>query len=561
MNNGIEDLGVFMRPKKFKLNTIHKSTTCGACYNLLNKRTRPLLYKGITALGSKSFNSNVNTPLEIEFGSSKINTKFHSSPKRIHKLPKNINSLVAKEDSQEIDKLHTTLKSITLENKKLKQLSIEIMNNIHQNSEIASTVHSFYQNLVLPDKEQSVSRLEEYIQDLKTKIIDLTKTNNELRKENTRLKIIMMRYRKLATENLSEQNSSNHITKPRHESTIKSSAQGFDDKYFTTKFIRENAYLDMIANSFKRISKANTIRTLISIFYQELSILLNTCKVGIYIIDPNLQSIYKKEKGLVQAMLVNKMIIEYALNKNNVMLPFFTSIEMAKGILRTSNTISIPIMGLRNNELYLVLQIESRSLLKTQEDKEVWVKNEIVLRILSAYVGVLVDSFLHTLELESKGETQAGLLKFCSEISGERRQQYLINKIENELGGFLNFEGVSVLHFESGKLFTLQKLKSDSGRLIVDGFSELPLTLGLTGRALKEKKTIISCYSNNDITYDSKIDNILKLKQVNDMMVVPLFVSERSGSVLNKTNKELVGVLQLLNYLPGNITKINNVLH
>lgn len=186
-----------------------------------------------------------------------------------------------------------------------------------------------------------------------------------------------------------------------------------------------------------------------------------------------------------------------------------------------------------------------------------------MLRILSAYVGVIIDSLVHTFEYENKGAMQANLLKFCCDISGERKQQYLISKIEEELGACLSFEAVSVLHFEDGKLFTLKKLRNDSNQLMICGFSELPLALGLTGKALREKQPVVSTRGSGDVHYDSKTDNLLKLKQLDNIMIVPLFVPRESGTVLvvKKEKLELVGALQLLNYLPGDITKANMVIH
>ena len=84
------------------------------------------------------------------------------------------------------------------------------------------------------------------------------------------------------------------------------------------------------------------------------------------------------------------------------------------------------------------------------------------------------------------------LLTFCCDICGERKQQYLAKAVETELASFLNFEKASLLNYEDGKLFTIKRIINDTGMLLVNGFNELPIALGLTVKALAEKRTIIS---------------------------------------------------------------------
>ena len=169
---------------------------------------------------------------------------------------------------------------------------------------------------------------------------------------------------------------------------------------------------------------------------------------------------------------------------------------------------------------------------------------------------------MNSFELDAEEEMQAQLLKFCNKICGERAQQYLTVAIEKHLPNCLNFENACVLFFEQGKLFTTRCEKDDEERLLVQRFIELPRTLGLTGKCLQERAMVVSTYGKSDTLFNSQVDNILKLKRLENIMIIPLFVDHRNGRVLyNDKSKdmELVGILHLINYKMGDITKIEEV--
>jgi monoamine oxidase len=251
--------------------------------------------------------------------------------KQEHNLPKQLlNDLP--NNKEEIGKLQIALENISLENKKLKLLYSnqgKIMYEQQRNCSAGSTVHSFYQNMVLPESEQNIAILKNNIEELKAKIANLKELNTKLQKENDKLKVINARYKGLVY------NQSNaHDVKGRrlyldsrgvtwkfrrgtlqHEEDANSLIRN-ESITTGTKLIKDNAHLDLISNSLQHIAKASSIRVLIEILYQELDILLNRHKVGIFIMNPELQVMYRKDKGRSQIITVKKCIIELALHKD-----------------------------------------------------------------------------------------------------------------------------------------------------------------------------------------------------------------------------------------------------
>ena len=175
------------------------------------------------------------------------------------------------------------------------------------------------------------------------------------------------------------------------------------------------------------------------------------------------------------------------------------------------------------------------------------------------YSSIILEKCLNNFDISCEKLKILHLLKFCNEVCGERGHQYLVTKIEDNLAECLEFEKVCVLNYEGGRLFSLKRMKNDMGEILVQGLTELPLAVGITGKALTERATITSVYGKTDIFYDEQIDNILKLRHLENIMVIPLLVSHRKGKIINykdSTELELVGALQLIN---GDLNNINKV--
>eukprot|EP01022_Parablepharisma_sp_SALTPOND_P021576 TRINITY_DN4284_c5_g1_i1.p2 TRINITY_DN4284_c5_g1~~TRINITY_DN4284_c5_g1_i1.p2 ORF type:complete len:451 (+),score=42.32 TRINITY_DN4284_c5_g1_i1:1633-2985(+) len=320
--------------------------------------------------------------------------KSATLPLNRKKLFGKANKTVIKEfspdNAKEIEELRTTLQSVTIENEKLRRLSKEIMLDHHQKREMASTVHSFYQNVVLADTEQNVTLLKSTIDDLKSKIAELITKNLQLQEENKKLKVTALRYRELAMSQIPNKSQKpleeaspdrlfNYLAK--RESTDKSpemsrfrpTANASEDSGSVVgnsiaagiKASKENVHLEMIYTSLKRISKTGSLKALIEALYRELAILLKVHKVGVFIIDPNLRKLYQKEQGIVQTMYVGKTNIDLALNSsvNYFIKPAFGSCAAAKNSIRNNEAIVISVTGSRaklGSELYLAVQLENK---------------------------------------------------------------------------------------------------------------------------------------------------------------------------------------------------------
>ncbi len=79
-----------------------------------------------------------------------------------------------------------------------------------------------------------------------------------------------------------------------------------------------------------------------------------------------------------------------------------------------------------------------------------------------------------------------------------------------------------------------------------------PKTLGLTGEAIAHNKTIISRRGQHETGYNAQTDNAARLKNIQNMMIMPLTVPSSHGDV------DVVGVLHLLNF-DGDIAKCETV--
>ncbi len=88
---------------------------------------------------------------------------------------------------------------------------------------------------------------------------------------------------------------------------------------------------------------------------------------------------------------------------------------------------------------------------------------------------------------------------------------------------------------------------------------EVPKQLGLTGRAIAEGRTVVSSMGSSEVEYSGQIDNAAKAKRVDSMVILPLVVSTHKKDHLKSKGRELVGVLQLLNYKGGDIARIDKV--
>jgi len=182
------------------------------------------------------------------------------------------------------------------------------------------------------------------------------------------------------------------------------------------------------------------------------------------------------------------------------------------------------------------------------------------LSTIAACIGVTIDRILNTFKINKEQELQNNLLTFCNKICGVRDQKYLSIAIEESLADCLDFENACALFVQDKRLFTMRCFKNDYGEYLAEGFIELPSTVGLTGEAIKSKQKVCSVYGKNDALYNSQVDNILKLKRIENLLIIPLYIgNEEVICKADKRTPELVGVLHLMNYKLGDIRKMEKV--
>lgn len=182
------------------------------------------------------------------------------------------------------------------------------------------------------------------------------------------------------------------------------------------------------------------------------------------------------------------------------------------------------------------------------------------MEVMCLCAGIAIDRILNTVEIKKEQELQDYLLQFCNKICGVRDQKYLSIAIEQSLAQCLDFESACALFVQDKRLFTMRCFKNDHGEYLAEGFIELPSTVGLTGEAIKKQQKVASAFGKNDALYNSQVDNILKLKRIENLLIVPLFVGDEA--VICKADKkvpELVGVLHLVNYKCGDVKKVQEV--
>lgn len=272
--------------------------------------------------------------------------------------------------AREMGELQRTLKTVASENARLRQLSAEMMKEQQKHLETPSTIHSFYQNVVLPENEANIKCLKEKIKMLKMRLINAMTENEKLVRENERLKKAVSRYRGLACDQSRERKQDRSFIKditPRKSFIQTASNRATaEDLSAALKFSKENLRLDIILCSLKKLSKAHTVKQLIEQLYSEMAILVKSCRIGVFLINRDIQELYYREQGLVQSTTMSKHVVDFVVNGNRSysMQPVFSSVTGFKDVVRSEEAIAIPIVYARYGrrpELYMAVQLEFRN--------------------------------------------------------------------------------------------------------------------------------------------------------------------------------------------------------
>lgn len=274
-------------------------------------------------------------------------------------------------DGRDVDRLQTTLETVARQNLRLKQLSTEIMLDQRQNREMTSTVHSFYQNVVIPESEGNIALLEEEVRSYKLEVAKLSACCGRMKKEIANLNRIIAHYQEL------------EFAKPQVKAfaqgkviMIKGTKSKSPSKAESSKDIaaKDHIHMDSVLNSLRRISKSTTTRILIETLYKELEVLFKGCRSGIFIVHPGLQRLHQKENGSSKPITLENFMVALAANgkTQSAMRPIFTTLGMTKDLIRTNEAITIPIIcqnSKSGKEVYMVIQLEGFKLKLTHESE------------------------------------------------------------------------------------------------------------------------------------------------------------------------------------------------
>ena len=538
-------------PKSFKRNLTIKGKTPSP-----NKLKSLTSCKYINYISNKRSNINTKTLL--------LNNFSHNSSHTIRC------GGTIHEKTNNIEELQKLLKKVLSENARLKKVNKEILISPLTDKETANDVHSLHKKVVIPDNEKNMNELEKEVKTLNLKLNDVIIKNTKLLNENKKLKASINRYREymatrvnIISKKLIKDLSNNSMVDSKKASLLNESDSLISSKHIEAS--KGNIYLDMMYGALKRISNARSIYKLIKTLYQEIKVLLRLHKIGIFIIDPNLIRQYNKEQGRVQTILVSGNLIALAITDqlSYIIKPTFIISGNLKSTIRSNNTIVVPINGRKSkieSNLYLVVQIEDTMIHKDANsiyENEIWVRNEMVLKILCTHAEILINELATPIELNNEQKQQSNLLKFCSDICGERDQYKFVAVVEENLAACLNFEKSCILPSENEKLFMMNSRRDENNVLIVEGMTEMPLDLGITGYCMKHKEIVIASKPSKHPLYSIQVDNALKLGKLESLMVIPLLVDQDALS--KKAEVEVVGVLHLINYQYGDISKVNMV--
>jgi len=252
--------------------------------------------------------------------------------------------------AKDVNQLKTMLETTVQENQKLKQLNKEIMFDKSHSRQMASTVHSFYQNVILTENKHNLNELKDTIEELREQLTELSIDNQRLKKENKKLKASLANYKRLV-----------------NKLSVDNILMCKDSMQVTTKCeLNVPDTLDSLHNLLKKISNTLTISELIKVLYRDMDKLVEGNKVGVFIVEQKLRILYAKEQGRVELVTAGTYTVDFAIPPTFfLMKPAFIP---CKTIKKSVSALSIPILGI-NSELYLLIQIES----ERKMEKEMWV--------------------------------------------------------------------------------------------------------------------------------------------------------------------------------------------
>ena len=274
--------------------------------------------------------------------------------------------------------------------------------------------------------------------------------------------------------------------------------------------------LDMINNCISAIGKWKSLNNLFDLFKQKIKLLLNADVVHIIISDEMLLEVFKsEEKGYLQPHKLDSKTLFRALenrkgiNKktgetgdedfNN---PIFNTFEESYKGIRHKLQLCASIkkvfqgpktIGIQNKyPMYCIVQVERK---RNENRRHFTILEQQILENINNLMTSTITRIQYSYMQNKRVTRVMDMMRTFREITMERNHVKIYNKILNYVPSLLNVEKVGVFFVDPGDqslIYTITDYETSSeGIPYITEIAKYPASLGLTGKAISTKKTII----------------------------------------------------------------------
>lgn len=162
------------------------------------------------------------------------------------------------------------------------------------------------------------------------------------------------------------------------------------------------------------------------------------------------------------------------------------------------------------------------------------------IRLLLSAFGDRCKQFYFKQQISTQQDRVRNVLDACRIFLAQRTHQELQYELYRLIPETFGFESCGVLFYEptSGQLFMIDSVEDlRTSNVTAENMVRVPPDVGLTGIAVKAKKTMVFNNVPDQNTYSADIDNPRHI-DVRDLLVCPFFNKDRLSGVLQLTNKK-----------------------
>ncbi|CDW90975.1 UNKNOWN [Stylonychia lemnae] len=415
-------------------------------------------------------------------------------------------------------------------------------------------IHNFYQNL--------------FVSQLKEEVNKTTQEFNELlrqRKEST-LSNHLYLCDQSQTQLISDQSQQNlnmhreHSNKYQHTSA--------------THFINENVFMTSFLHLDKAVQKLNSIDSLDQFFMNledALIDIFHQAMVRIMMVDKDIQNLYKQEKDEqfknenqtkdnlttsyflddVRFEIISSIKNQQKYPKQKIKIPQVVDLE--KGLFQ-KHIFAFPVKANINqtqkqgfdkskNLPLIYIYIENKNIAFTTND-------EVIANHFQVFLSAIFEKLFFFKMYQYTRFQNIQMLNLCNNISQQKTHLKLQRSLRENLPSIFDFKQVNILFRDPFKLQnnSLCYLKEDTAlndqfqrnQKYSDQVVRVPSDVGITGRAIKDKKCLLSVKGSYDNRFRFESDNPMDLTYIQNILIVPLFMNING-------QEELMGVIQFFN--------------